>query len=122
MAKKVLVVDDSKSIVAMVQYALEKVGYQVLTAHDGQEGLERLKEASGTDIIICDLNMPNMDGLTMLKAVKASPEYAGIPFLMLTTEAQQSMRQQAKEAGARAWIIKPFTDEQIRGAVEKFIK
>ncbi len=115
-------VDDSKSIVAMVQYALEKAGYQVFSAHDGQEGLERLKETGGTDIIICDLNMPNMDGLTMLKAVKASSEYVGIPFLMLTTEAQQSMRQQAKEAGARAWIIKPFTDEQIRGAVEKFIK
>ena len=122
MAKKVLVVDDSKSIVAMVRYSLEKTGYQVFSAHDGQEVLERLKEAQGADIIICDLNMPNMDGLTMLKAVKASPEYAGIPFLMLTTEAQQSMRQQAKEAGARAWIIKPFTDEQIRGAVEKFIK
>lgn len=115
-------VDDSRSIVAMVQYALEKVGYQVFSAHDGQDGLERLKEAGGADIIICDLNMPNMDGLAMLKAVKASPEYAGIPFLMLTTEAQQSMRQQAKEAGARAWIIKPFTDEQICRAVEKFIK
>ena len=122
MAKKVLVVDDSRSIVAMVRYSLEKTGYQVFSAHDGQEGLERLKETGGTDIIICDLNMPNMDGLTMLKAVKASSEYVGIPFLMLTTEAQQSMRQQAKEAGARAWIIKPFTDEQIRGAVEKFIK
>ncbi len=122
MAKKVLVVDDSKSIVAMIQYSLEKVGHQVLTAYDGNEGLQRLEEAGGVDLILCDLNMPNMDGLSMLKAIKASKKYAKIPFLMLTTEAQQSLRQQAKDAGAKAWIIKPFTDEQIQGAIKKFIK
>lgn len=121
MPRKVLVVDDSKSIVAMVQYSLERAGYEVLVAYDGEEGLERLEEAGGANLIICDLNMPRMDGLAMLRAVKASA-HSSVPFVVLSTEVHEKMRQQAKEAGARAWIIKPFKEEQLLGAVKKFIK
>ncbi len=121
MPQKVLVVDDSKSIIAMIQYSLERAGYEVLVAYDGEEGLERLEGAGGANLIICDLNMPRMDGLAMLKAVKASV-HSSIPFVVLSTEANENMRQQAKQAGARAWIIKPFKEEQLLGAVKKFIK
>jgi len=121
MPQKVLVVDDSKSIVAMIRYSLERAGYEVLVAHDGEEGLQRLEEAGGADLIICDLNMPRMDGFAMLRAVKASA-HSSIPFVVLSIEAQENMRQQARDLGARAWIIKPFKEEQLLGAVRKFIK
>ena len=121
MPQKVLVVDDSKSIVAMIRYSLERAGYEVLVAHDGLEGLQKLEESDGADLIICDLNMPRMDGLTMLREVKASA-HSSIPFLVLSIEANEKMRQQARQAGARAWIIKPFKEEQLLGAVKKFIK
>ncbi len=121
MPRKVLVVDDSKSIIAMIQYSLERAGYEVLVAYDGEEGLRKLEEAGGVDLIVCDLNMPRMDGFTMLRAVKASA-HSSVPFVVLSIEAHEKKRQQAREAGARAWIIKPFKEEQLLGAVQRFIK
>ncbi|MCK4910567.1 MAG: response regulator [Thermodesulfovibrionales bacterium] len=122
MAQKVLVVDDSKSIVTMIQYSLEKDSYEVLLAGNGEEGLKMLEETGGVNLIICDLNMPVMDGMTMLKEVKSSSRHSSVPFIILTTEAKGEVREEARQAGARAFIIKPFTEEQLLGAVRKFIK
>lgn len=122
MGRKVLVVDDSRSIVALVRIALENAGHEVFTAEDGEEGLRRLDEAGGMDLVICDLNMPGMDGIEMLRKAKSSEQHRFTPFLMLTTETQERMREQARAAGARAWISKPFTEEQLLDAVTKLIR
>jgi two-component system chemotaxis response regulator CheY len=119
--KRVLIVDDSKSIIAMVQYSLEKAGYEVHTAYNGEEGLKRLEEMDGADLIVCDLNMPKLDGLSMLAKVKDS-KFSSTPFVILTTEAHESFREKAKEVGAKAFIIKPFTEDQLKSVVKKFIK
>ncbi len=122
MAQKVLVVDDSKSIVTMIQYSLEKDGYEVHLAGNGEEGLKILEDTGGVDLIVCDLNMPVMDGMSMLREVKSSVRHSSIPIIILTTEAKEDVREEARQAGARAFIIKPFTEEQLLVAVRKFIK
>ena len=120
---KILVVDDSKAMVAMIKLTLEKAGHEVATGSTGVEGLLRLDEAGGdVDLIICDLNMPEMDGLDMLRKVRESEAGRRIPFMMLTTEIKSETRQQAKEAGASAWMIKPFNEEQILDAVNRLLR
>lgn len=116
----ILVVDDSASIRATVKIALGSQGYAVNEAGNGSEGLSK---ASGGkyELVITDLNMPVMDGLTMIKKMRALPAYAGVPILFLTTESDAGIKAQAKSAGATGWITKPFASDQLTRIVEKVL-
>jgi two-component system chemotaxis response regulator CheY len=102
----------------MVAYTLQQAGFAVLEGGDGQQGLARL-QGQRVDLIITDVNMPVMDGLTFVKQVRALPTYKFTPILMLTTESQASMRQQGKAAGATGWLVKPFDPNQILQVIAK---
>ena len=119
MPKKVLVVDDSRTARQQVMNALHGSDYLLIEAVDGQDGLEKLSHNADVDVVICDVNMPKMSGLEMLTEAKGDSRYSAIPFLMLTTEAQPELVQQAKEAGAKGWIIKPFKADMLLAAVRK---
>ena len=119
MAKTVLVVDDSSSLRALVRLALTRAGYTVIEGADGKEALTRLDQAGKVHLIISDVNMPNMDGITFLRQVKLHPRHKFIPLIMLTTETEQARMQQAKAAGARAWLVKPFHPPALLDAVSQ---
>jgi two-component system chemotaxis response regulator CheY len=119
MAKRILIVDDSASVRQVSNMALTRAGYEVIEATDGQDGLAKL--AGKINLIISDVNMPRMDGIAFLQAVKAHPTYKFTPVIMLTTEALEERKMEGKAAGARAWMVKPFKPEQLLGAVEKLI-
>lgn len=119
MAKKIMTVDDSSSVRQMVAFTLKDAGYEVLEASDGVDALGKL--AGPVDMIITDLNMPNMDGLELIKKVRAMPACKFIPIIMLTTESQADKKQEGKQAGATGWIIKPFKPEQLLGVVKKVL-
>lgn len=112
MSKKILVVDDSISVRKLIAMSLSEAGYEVLEAGDGEEGVQVLAE-QGADLIITDLNMPKASGIDLIKTVRAIPERKFLPIIMLTTEAEQDKKLQAREAGATAWIIKPFQQEKL---------
>lgn len=120
MSKTVLSVDDSASIRDMVAFALEPRGYTVVKAEDGQDGLAKMAE-NKIDMVITDLNMPNMNGLEMTRAIRDDRRYDGIPILLLTTEGQKEKMIEGKKAGAAGWIVKPFDEEKICGVVAKLI-
>jgi two-component system chemotaxis response regulator CheY len=120
MSKTVLVVDDAMTVRNLAKFALNKGGYTILEAEDGLVGLKTL-ETNKVDLIISDLNMPNMNGLEMAKAIKSNPELASIPIFMLTTEASQQVAMQGKEIGIMAWIVKPFVPDKLLAAVQKVI-
>lgn len=119
MAKTVLVVDDSSSLRSLVKLALTRAGYAVIEGADGKEGLVQLDRAPKVHLIVSDVNMPNMDGITFVQHVKQHPKHKFIPVIMLTTEDEQSKMQKAKAAGARAWLIKPFNPPQLLDAVSQ---
>jgi two-component system, chemotaxis family, chemotaxis protein CheY len=119
MAKTVLVVDDSSSLRALVKIALTRAGYAVIEGADGKEGLARLDEAPKVNLIVSDVNMPNMDGITFVRHVKQHPKHKFIPVIMLTTEDEAAKMQQAKAAGARAWLTKPFNPPELLDAVSQ---
>ena len=119
MAKKIVVVDDSRTARQQVMNALAGSGYDLVEAVDGQDGVEKLASNADASMVICDVNMPKMSGLEMLVEVKQNEKVAHIPFLMLTTEAQPELVLQAKQAGAKGWIIKPFKPEMLLAAVRK---
>jgi len=112
MSASILTVDDSPSLRMAIRIALSGAGYAVTEAEDGVEGL-KAATATRFDLIITDLNMPNMDGLTMIRELRKSPEQCGTPIIFLTTESDDSMKQQAKAAGATGWLVKPFVPEQL---------
>ena len=116
MCKTILIVDDSASIRQVVAMTLEGAGYTVIAAVDGKDGLSKL-DGKKIHLIISDVNMPNMGGLDMVKAIKEMPAYKFTPIIMLTTEASEEMKQQGKALGAKAWMIKPFKPEQMLQAV-----
>ena len=120
MAKTVLIVDDSMSMRQVVRIALGSAGYDVIEAEDGKAALQKLN-GKKIHLIISDVNMPNMDGISFVKEVKASPNYRFTPIIMLTTESQEEKKQQGKSAGAKAWVVKPFRPEQLLSAVSKLI-
>lgn len=120
MSKKVLSVDDSVSIRQMVSFILTEAGYTVDVAKDGQEALEKAK-ADKFDLFITDLNMPVMDGITLIKNLRSDPKYKFTPILMLTTESQEAKKQEGKAAGATGWIVKPFTPEQLINVIKKVL-
>jgi len=112
MSKNILVVDDSGTVRQQVTMALKQAGFETTEAVDGQDGISKIS-SSNIDMVICDVNMPNMNGLEMVEAVKAKPEHKALPVIMLTTEGQPSMIKRAKEAGAAGWIVKPFDANQL---------
>jgi two-component system chemotaxis response regulator CheY len=120
MAKTIMAIDDSASIRQVVGITLKKAGYDVIEACDGQDALSKLS-GQKIHLMICDVNMPNMDGITFLKTVRQNPSYKFTPIIMLTTESQEAKKQEGKAAGARAWVVKPFKPEQMVAAIEKLI-
>lgn len=114
---KLLIVDDSTMLRDMLNYALNEGGYNNVT--EGVDGVDGLNKAKGAafDLIITDVNMPNMDGLTLIKELRKLPEYATKPILVLTTERSDEMKAKGKEAGATGWIVKPFVPDQLLKAV-----
>lgn len=120
MPKTVLTVDDSASIRQMVAFTLSSAGYQVVEAVDGQDGLEKAK-AKNVDLVLTDQNMPRMDGLSLIKSLRALPQYKASPILVLTTEASDSMKQQGKAAGATGWLVKPFDPSKLLEVVKKVL-
>jgi two-component system, chemotaxis family, chemotaxis protein CheY len=120
MAKTILVVDDSASVRQVVSIALKGAGYDVLVGSDGKDALRQL-DGKRIHLIISDVNMPNMDGITFVTEAKKLPAYKFTPIIMLTTESQEEKKRQAQAAGAKAWVTKPFQPEQMLAAVAKLI-
>ena len=120
MAKKVLIVDDSSSVRTVARMALRERGYEVIEASNGKEALEKL-DSERCHLVISDVNMPTMDGITLLKEIKANPNYKFTPVIMLTTEAGEDKKQEGRAAGAKAWITKPFQPQLLVDAVSKLI-
>lgn len=118
MSKSILVVDDSASVRQVVGMALRGVGHEVVEAVDGKDALSKLNGRK-FHLIVCDVNMPNMDGISFLKEVKQLPAYKFTPILMLTTESGADKKQEGKAAGAKAWLVKPFKPEVLLNAVTK---
>jgi two-component system chemotaxis response regulator CheY len=120
MSKTILAVDDSASIRQMVAFTLKSSGYEVVEAVDGMDGLEKAKSKS-FNLILTDQNMPRMDGLTLVKNLRALPQYKTVPILMLTTESSDAMKVQGKAAGATGWLVKPFDPQKLIEVVKKVI-
>lgn len=120
MGKLIMTADDSASIRQMVSFTLKQAGYEVVTAEDGQDALDKLKEAAA-NMLITDLNMPNMDGIELIRQVRQTPAFKFMPIIMLTTESQAAKKQEAKAAGASGWIVKPFKPDQLVGVVKKVL-
>jgi len=120
MSKTVLIVDDSASIRQVVSITLKGAGYQVIEGCDGKDALSKL-DGRKVHLIISDVNMPNMDGITFVKNVKQLPAYKFTPVIMLTTEAGESKKEEGRAAGAKAWVVKPFQPAQMLTAVSKLI-
>lgn len=120
MAKTVLIVDDSASLRQVVSIALKGAGYDVVEACDGKDALTKL-DGRKIHLIISDVNMPNMDGLSFVKAAKQMPTYKFTPVIMLTTEAGDAKKQEGQAAGAKAWMVKPFQPPQMLAAVAKLV-
>ncbi|WP_029894647.1 response regulator [Desulfohalovibrio reitneri] len=120
MAKTIMTVDDSASVRQMVSMTLKNAGYDVIEAGDGKQALGKL--GGPVDMIVTDLNMPNMDGIELIRQVRANPKYKFIPIVMLTTESQAGRKQEGKAAGATGWIVKPFKPDQLLGVVQKVLR
>jgi two-component system chemotaxis response regulator CheY len=118
MSKKALTVDDSKTMREMVTFTLKGAGFEVLEAEDGKHALEVLGDAK-VDIIITDLNMPNMNGIELIRSLRENAAHKFTPILMLTTESDSSKKDEGKSAGATGWIVKPFNPEKLVSVVSK---
>ncbi len=116
----ILTVDDSSTMRQMITFTLKGAGFDVLEAGDGLEALEVAK-GKKLSLIITDVNMPRMDGITLVQRMRALPEFKFTPILVLTTESDASMKQKGKEAGATGWIVKPFSPEKLLDVVNKVI-
>lgn len=121
LGKKVLIVDDSAAIRQLVSLALKGAGYEVMEAVHGKDALRKL--GNGTvDMMLTDLNMPEMDGIEFIKTMRSTAALKFTPIVMLTTEAQEARKQEGKQAGASGWIVKPFKPSDLVGIVKKFVK
>lgn len=118
MAKTALTVDDSKTMRDMVKYTLTQAGFDVVEAEDGQHALS-VVAGKKIDVVITDLNMPNMNGIELIRALRAKAEFRSTPILMLTTESDDSKKNEGKSAGATGWIVKPFQPEKLVQVVNK---
>lgn len=122
MKNNILIVDDSESIREVIASGLEMSGYNVTKGINGEDGLKCLNDLSEVDLIITDLNMPVMDGISFLKEVRKNEKYKYLPILILTTESQEAKKQEAREAGATGWIIKPFSKERLVSVIKKVLR
>lgn len=120
MAKRILAVDDSASVRQLQSAVLTGAGYEVLMAVDGKDALAKLGKET-VNLILTDLNMPNLDGIGLIRAVRAGGPHRLVPIVMITTESQDGKKQEGRAAGATAWIVKPFTPDQLVGVVKKVI-
>jgi two-component system chemotaxis response regulator CheY len=121
MDKTFLVVDDSASMRQLISFAIQDAGYGVILAENGKDALDKLGGAA-IDMVITDLNMPDMDGIELITQLRSRPAHKFTPIVMLTTEAQDEKKKLGKAAGASGWIVKPFSPEQLMNVVKKFIK
>ena len=119
MAKVILTVDDSASVRQMVKFTLVDAGYTVIEAVDGKDALAKLTRP--VNLVITDLNMPNLDGIGLIRRLRANPACKGIPIVMLTTESQDARKQEGKAAGATGWIVKPFATQQLLAGVKRVL-
>ncbi|RXZ38866.1 response regulator [Oxalobacteraceae bacterium CAVE-383] len=120
MSKSILAVDDSGSLRQMVVFSLKAAGYQVTEAVDGVDALDKAR-TQVFDLVLTDQNMPNMDGLTLIRSLRGLPSYARVPILMLTTEFSDEMKSKGKGAGANGWLVKPFDPQRLTEVVKKVI-
>ncbi len=121
MARKLLIVDDSAAVRQSISYVLEQAGYEIEEASDGMDGVGKLEEGS-FDLIITDINMPNLDGIGFLGKIREHPLHRFVPVLVLTTESQGSKMEEGKAAGATGWIVKPFSAVKLQEVVRKLIR
>ena len=119
--KKILIVDDSSMIRLIVSKAAKKSGYDVVEAANGQEGIDNLLKHGDISLILCDVNMPVMDGLTMIKNLKEYDNFKYIPIVMLTTETDEALKTQGRNLGVKAWMVKPFNEKTFLKAMMKLI-
>lgn len=119
MAKCVLAVDDSKTMRDMVAFTLRGAGYTVVEAEHGVAAMKVLQAGQKIDVVITDVNMPEMDGITLVRKARALPQCAGTPMLILTTESDQSKKDEGRAAGATGWIVKPFSPDKLLQIVAK---
>ena len=120
MSKKILIVDDSASVRQVVGIALTGAGYEVIEGTDGADALAKL-DGQKIHLIISDVNMPRMDGITFVREAKKLPAYKFTPIIMLTTESEEKKKLEGQAAGAKAWVVKPFQPAQMLAAVSKLI-
>ena len=120
MAKLILTVDDSASIRQMVAFTLKSAGYEVVEAVDGEDGLNKAKSRAA-NLVLTDQNMPRMDGLSLIKALRGLPQYQSVPILMLTTESSDAMKSAGRAAGATGWLVKPFDPQKLLEVVKKVL-
>lgn len=120
MSKVIMTVDDSASVRQMVSFTLRDAGYEVVEAVDGQDALAK-KSSRPIHMVITDLNMPNLDGIGLIRALRSDPAYRFVPIVLLTTESQAEKKQEGKAAGATGWIVKPFKPEQLLAVVKKVL-
>ena len=121
MAKTVLAIDDSASIRQMVAFTLKSSGYEVIEAVDGQDGLDKAK-AKSVNLVLTDQNMPRMDGISLTKKLRESPQFKSTPILILTTESSDQMKQAGRAAGATGWLVKPFDPNKLIEVIQKVIR
>lgn len=120
MSKMALVVDDSTSMRQMVAFTLQSAGFTVIEGADGKDALGKVSGKS-VNLVVTDLNMPNMDGISLIRELRKLPSFKFTPILMLTTESQDTKKQEGKAAGATGWLVKPFNPEQLLGVVAKVV-
>ena len=117
---KILAVDDSASMRQMVSFTLQGAGYEVVEASDGQDALNKAKQ-NQVDLVLSDVNMPVMDGISLIKQLRTLPSYKFTPILMLTTESAADKKSEGKAAGATGWIVKPFNPDQLLNTIKKVL-
>jgi len=121
MPKKILVVDDSSMLRQLISAAVREAGFDVVPAENGKDALAKL-QGGKVDMVITDLNMPEMDGIELIKQLRAKPDYRFTPIIMVTTEFQEAKKKEGREAGASGWVVKPFLTENLVNVINKFVK
>lgn len=116
---KILVVDDSASMRQMVSFTLSEDGHEIVEATNGKDGLAKLQGNSDVKLIISDIHMPEMNGIEFVKAVRENSKYKFVPIIILTTESESGMQEEGRKAGASAWIVKPFTADDLKSTVDR---
>lgn len=121
MTKRILAVDDSSTVRQMVSFTLASAGYEVIEASDGQDALSKLSSPVPLRMVLTDLNMPKLDGIGLIRQLRAHPSFKYVPIVVLTTESETEKKQAARAAGATAWIVKPFRPEQLLAVIQKVL-